>query len=80
MNPDDDVDMQFQAALDQLRAQVGPARLEEAQRREIGEQMLEQALNAALATNDPPLWRRDPSVVMWMKAAEPNWGWDENNE
>jgi hypothetical protein len=66
----------FRADMDRLRAAVGPAALEEAARRGVGEQMLTDALLRAIAANDPPLWRRDPSVVMWSEPAKPGWGWD----
>ena len=73
-------DIAFAADMDRLRAAVGSAALEEAARRGIGDQMLNDAMNAALAANDPPLWRLDPSVVFWSEPAEPGWGWEENNE
>lgn len=73
-------DLAFEADMDRLRAQVGALRLEEAARRGVGDEMLTDALERAIAANDPPLWRRDPSVVFWSEPAKPGWGWDENNQ
>jgi hypothetical protein len=71
-------DLAFAAQLDRLRAAVGPARLEEAARRGIGDQMLEQALLGVMDGADN-VARRE-SHDLWSKSAEPNWGWEENNE
>lgn len=71
-------DIAFQADLDRLRAELGPAALEEAARRGIGDQMLNDAQNTALAANDPPLARRDPSVVFWSEPAQEGWGWEDD--
>jgi hypothetical protein len=64
------------AARDQLAAAVGPDRLAEAEKRDVGGQMLIDALERAVAANDAPLWRRDPSVVMWSEKPKP--GWNDN--
>jgi hypothetical protein len=61
-------DLAFAADLDRLRAAVGADRLEEAQRRGVGDDMLEQALL---------VHRRDASVVFWSRPAEPNWRSDD---
>lgn len=73
-------EISFQADLDRLRAAVGPAALQEGSRRGIGDAMLERALLQAMAANDPPLWRRDPSVVFWSEPATPRWEWDSDDE
>lgn len=82
MNPDESApeDPAFEADLDRLRAAVGPAALEEAARRGVGDEMLEEALLRAIATNDPDFRRRDPSVVFWSERPRPGWGWEDDGE
>lgn len=78
---DDDVDAAFQADLDRLRAAIGQGALGEASsRRGLGDQMMFDALSRTLEANDRPLWRTDPSAVMWGSPATPGWGWDPDDD
>lgn len=70
-------DVSFRADMDRLRAQVGAARLAEAERRDIGGQMLNDALNSALAANETARHMR--SRDLWSRPAEPGWGWDDTD-
>ena len=72
-------DVAFAADMDRLRAAVGPAALDEAARRGIGDQMLNDAYLRIMEANDPPLTRRDPSVVFSSEPPEPGWGWNEGD-
>jgi hypothetical protein len=63
----------FQADLDRLRAQVGPAALEEAQRRGVGEQMLNDALNRVMEVRQAELDELYSSRGFWSATPEPGW-------
>lgn len=67
----------FGADMDRLRAEVGAARLEEAERRGIGEQMLTDALFGVMAADEAA--ERMKSMEFFCRPAEPGWGWEENN-
>ncbi len=66
------------AARDRLRAAVGPAALEEAARRDIGTQMLFDAGARIMAASEMAEHMR--SRDLWSRPAEPNWGWEEEND
>jgi hypothetical protein len=65
----------FEADLERLKAAVGPAALEEAARREIGDQMLTEAYLRIMDANELDELKR--SVDLWSRPAEPGWGWDD---
>ena len=66
----------FEADLDRLRAQVGAARLAEAETRDVGLQMLFDAADRTMAANEAA--ERMKSIHWFQRPAEPGWGWDDN--
>jgi hypothetical protein len=65
----------FRADMDRLRAQAGAARLEEASRRGIGDQMLTDALLRIMDANE--MDERARRFNLWSRPAEPGWGWSD---
>jgi hypothetical protein len=72
----DEFDMDAEFA--RLRAEMGAPPADDPGWNYLGEEMLIDALERAVASNDPDLRRRDPSVVFWSQPAKPGWGWDDN--
>lgn len=66
-------DLAWLAARDQLIAQIGPARLAEAEFRDIGMQMLFDAGARIMAAEEAA--ERRKSMNFYSRPAEEGWGW-----